>query len=241
MNELHLFAGAGGGILGGQLLGHTCVCAVEIEAYCRSVLLQRQRDKILPWFPIWDDVRTFDGNPWRGLVDVVCGGFPCQDISFAGKGEGIEGEKSGLWFEMFRIIRETDPRFVWVENVAALTFRGLGIVLRDLASMGYNAKWGVLGGFHAGGISNGPRIWILAFKADCSMLESLDLSESVVACSEESCRREFTRTVGAMLSQDDYAAVKRDAAYVARGMERLKAIGNGQNPIVAATAWEILK
>ena len=86
MREMHLFAGAGGGILGGILLGHTCVCAVEIESYCRAVLLQRQRDGILPKFPIWDDVRTFDGKPWRGLVDCVCGGFPCQDISTAGGG-----------------------------------------------------------------------------------------------------------------------------------------------------------
>jgi hypothetical protein len=88
MNELHLFAGAGGGILGGILLGHTPVCAVEIEPYCRKVLLQRQRDGILPKFPIWDDVTTFDGTPWRGKVDVVCGGFPCQDISIAGGGAG---------------------------------------------------------------------------------------------------------------------------------------------------------
>jgi DNA (cytosine-5)-methyltransferase 1 len=80
MNELHLFAGAGGGILGGILLGHTTVCAVEIEPYPRRVLLQRQRDGILPKFPIWDDVTTFDGTPWRGTVDVICGGFPCQDI-----------------------------------------------------------------------------------------------------------------------------------------------------------------
>ena len=95
MNELHLFAGAGGGILGGMLLGHRTVCAVEIEPYCRKVLLQRQRDGILPWFPIWDDVRTFDGKPWRGIADVVCGGFPCQDISIAGHGAGIEGARSG--------------------------------------------------------------------------------------------------------------------------------------------------
>jgi hypothetical protein len=90
MNELHLFAGAGGGILGGELLGHTTVCAVEIEEYPRKVLLQRQRDGILPRFPIWDDIQTFDGKPWRGKVDVVCGGFPCQDISAAGKGAGID-------------------------------------------------------------------------------------------------------------------------------------------------------
>src|SRR6188768_1019258 len=97
MRELHLFAGAGGGILGSMLLGHTCVCAVEIEPYCRRVLLQRQRDEILPWFPIWDDIRTFNGNTWRGRVDIVSGGFPCQDISLAGKKAGIDGEQSGLW------------------------------------------------------------------------------------------------------------------------------------------------
>ena len=86
MNELALFAGAGGGILGGHLLGWRTVCAVEWEAYPASILVARQNDKILPPFPIWDDVQTFDGKPWRGIVDVVSGGFPCQDISAAGKG-----------------------------------------------------------------------------------------------------------------------------------------------------------
>ena len=79
MNELHLFVGIGGGVLGGMLLGHKTVCAVEIEPYCREVLLRRQREGILPRFPIWSDVRTFDGKPWKGRVDVVCGGFPCQE------------------------------------------------------------------------------------------------------------------------------------------------------------------
>jgi site-specific DNA-cytosine methylase len=87
MNELALFAGAGGGILGGHLLGWRTVCAVEWEPYPASVLAARQNDGVLPPFPIWDDVRTFDGRPWRGVVDVVSGGFPCQDISVAGKQE----------------------------------------------------------------------------------------------------------------------------------------------------------
>ena len=86
MNELALFAGAGGGILGGHLLGWRTVCAVEWEAYPASVLCARQNDGLLPPFPIWDDVQTFDGKPWRGIVDVVSGGFPCQDISAAGGG-----------------------------------------------------------------------------------------------------------------------------------------------------------
>ena len=99
MNELALFAGAGGGVWGGKLLGWRTVCAVEWEPYAASVLAQRQNDGFLPPFPIWDDVRTFDGKPWRGVVDVVSGGFPCQDISIAGKGAGLDGERSGLWKE----------------------------------------------------------------------------------------------------------------------------------------------
>ena len=86
MNELALFAGAGGGILGGHLLGWRTVCAVEWEAYPASILCARQNDGFLPPFPIWDDVQTFDGKPWAEIVDVVSGGFPCQDISAAGKG-----------------------------------------------------------------------------------------------------------------------------------------------------------
>lgn len=162
MNELHLFAGAGGGILGGMLLGHTCVCAVEIEPYCRKVLLQRQRDGLLPLFPIWDDVRTFDGRPWRGKVDIVCGGFPCQDISCAGKGAGIDGARSGLWREFARVIREVRPKYAFVENSPMLAHRGLGRVLGDLAEIGYDAVWTVLGADDVGAPHIRKRMWILA-------------------------------------------------------------------------------
>jgi DNA (cytosine-5)-methyltransferase 1 len=162
LHELHLFAGAGGGILGGELLGHRCVCAVEIDPYCRSILVARQNDGTLPPFPIWDDVRTFDGRPWRGVVDVVAGGFPCQDISVAGNGAGIDGERSGLWVEMARVIREVRPRFVFVENSPALVARGLGRVLGDLAEMGFDARWGVVSAADVGAPHLRQRIWILA-------------------------------------------------------------------------------
>jgi len=89
MNELALFAGAGGGILGGKLLGWRTVCAVEWKQYPACVLAARQNDGLLPSFPIWDDVQTFDGTSWRGIVDVVSGGFPCQDISSAGTGGAL--------------------------------------------------------------------------------------------------------------------------------------------------------
>jgi DNA (cytosine-5)-methyltransferase 1 len=173
MNELSLFAGAGGGILGGKLLGWRTVCAVEINDYCRRVLMQRQDDGILAPFPIWDDVRTFDGKPWRGVVDVVSGGFPCQDISAAGKGAGITGERSGLWREMARIVGEVRPRFVFVENSPLLISRGIGVVLGDFAAMGYDARWGVVSAADAIWIGGTPcldhlrnRVWVLATLPD---------------------------------------------------------------------------
>lgn len=164
MNELHLFAGAGGGILGGMLCGHRCVCAVEISDYCRRVLLQRQRDGILPWFPIWDNVTTFSGRDWRGRVDVVCGGFPCTDISqIKQDAAGIEGDESGLWREMARITDEVRPNYVWIENSPMLIQRGLGRVLCDLYRLGYDARWGVLGARHAGACHLRDRLWILGY------------------------------------------------------------------------------
>jgi len=162
MNELALFAGAGGGILGGHLLGWRTICAVEWEQYPASVLCARQNDGFLPPFPIWDDIQTFDGNPWRGHVDVISGGFPCQDISAAGRGAGINGERSGMWGEMARIIHEVRPKFVFVENSPMLTSRGLGRVLGDLATMGFDAKWGVLGAADVGAVHQRDRIWIVA-------------------------------------------------------------------------------
>ena len=165
MRELALFAGGGGGILGGHLLGWTTICAVEIEDYARRVLLARQRDGSLPRFPIWDDIRTFDGRSWRGRCDIVTGGFPCQDISLAGRGEGIDGERSGLWSEMCRVILEVRPRFAFVENVPALTSRGLDRVLGDLAELGYDARWCVLGADDAGAPHHRKRIWILAYSS----------------------------------------------------------------------------
>jgi DNA (cytosine-5)-methyltransferase 1 len=162
MNELALFAGAGGGILGGHLLGWRTVCAVEWEAYPASVLCARQNDGLLPSFPIWDDVQTFDGKPWQGIVDVVSGGFPCQDISAAGNGAGITGQRSSMWKHMARIVCEVRPKFVFVENSPMLTSRGLGVVLGDLAEMGFDAEWGVLGAANVGAPHLRERIWICA-------------------------------------------------------------------------------
>lgn len=162
LRELHLFAGIGGGILGGMLLGHRCVGAVEINPHCRRVLEARQCDGILDSFPIHDDIRTFSGTAWRGRVDVVCGGFPCQDISLAGSGAGLAGERSGLWWEMLRVVREVGPRFVFVENVPGLFVRGLDQVLGSLADLGFDAEWLVLSAADCGAPHLRKRVWILA-------------------------------------------------------------------------------
>ena len=161
LRELALFAGAGGGILGGHLLGWRTICAVEWDAYARDVLVARQNDGCLKAFPIWDDVQTFDGRPWRGRVDVVSGGFPCQDISCAGKGAGIEGERSSMWRHMARIIGEVRPRFVFVENSPMLVGRGLAVVIADLTEMGYDAEWGIVGAHHVAAPHKRDRIWIV--------------------------------------------------------------------------------
>jgi DNA (cytosine-5)-methyltransferase 1 len=166
LRELHLFAGAGGGILAGQILGRRCVCAVEREPYAQAILVARQNDGTFPPFPVWDDVRTFDGRPWRGIVDIVAGGFPCQDISVAGGGDGLDGERSGLWGEMARIIREVRPRRVEVENSPMLTSRGLGRVLGDLAEMGFDAEWGVISAADVDAPHLRERIWIAAHVPD---------------------------------------------------------------------------
>jgi len=160
---LELFAGVGGGILGHMLCGHRVVCAVELDPYCRSVLLWRQNDGDISTFPVWDDVRTFDGRRWRGIVDVVSGGFPCQNISPAGDRTGITGDKSSLWFDMLRVVREVRPQYVFVENSAQLVRNGLDVVLKGLDKSGYDAEWCVLGASDVGAPHYRKRCWILAY------------------------------------------------------------------------------
>ena len=293
MNELALFAGAGGGILGGKLLGWRTVCAVEWEAYPASVLLARQNDGILPPFPIWDDVQTFDGKPWRGIVDVVSGGFPCQDISAAGKGAGIDGERSGMWKEMARVICEVRPKFVFVENSPMLTHRGLGTVLADLSSLGFDAEWGVLSAADIGANHLRERIWIVAKNTEqCEFFshsnnrsrrgkqqsKSIKETNGDVANPNsrlrrgggtiQSSRENFGRGVhfekikqtqydlwrktfgcsfirGKTETSNQWWEIEPKLDRVVDGManrvDRIKAIGNGQVPLCAATAWNILK
>jgi len=247
MNELALFAGAGGGILGGKLLGWRTVCAVEWQPYAIAVLCQRQNDGILSPFPVWDDVQTFDGRPWRGIVDVVSGGFPCQDISIAGNGAGLAGERSGLWREMARIIGEVRPRFVLVENSPMLTLRGLGTVLGDLAAMGFDAEWGVLGAHHSGAPHKRDRIWIVATDTSGELIRNKprrrsgtnrqDSTEPGHDGAQEYVADADACSLGWWATEPNMGRV---AHGVAARVDRLRCIGNGQVPAVAALAWHTL-
>ena len=225
--------------MGGKLLGWRTVCAVERDPYAASVLMQRQNDGILDPFPIWDDVCDFDGRPWRGLVDVVSGGFPCQDISVAGKGAGLAGERSGLWSEMARIIGEVRPRFVFVENSPMLAIRGGVRVIADLASMGYGTRWGTMGGYTAGHCADGQRMWVFAHATD-SFGWFAPQVPGILTNPQGASRRQFERTVCEAVSEEDHAEILRDTYGMAVAMDELKAIGNGQMAAVVKLAWGTL-
>ena len=161
MRVLDLFSGIGGFSLGLERAGFETVAFCEIDKKCHKVL-----NKHWPDVPIFEDVCTLTKEllDERGItVDVICGGFPCQDISLAGKGAGIEGERSGLWTEYARIISELRPKFVIVENVAALLSRGLDRVLGDLAEIGYDAEWHCIPASAVGAPHRRDRIWIVAY------------------------------------------------------------------------------
>jgi len=268
MNELALFAGAGGGLLASKLLGWNTIGAVEIEQYPRDILMRRQEDGHLEPFPIWDDVCTFDGKPWRGAVDVVSGGFPCQDISSAGRGEGLAGTRSRLWFEYLRIVDEVRPRFVFAENSPNLRTRGLGTVIEGLVSLGYGVRWCVLGAWHVGANHKRDRMWVLAHAnsdtlrewgrpprleggqgGEAATVAKHDGEERVLA-DTNSPRREEQRQPVKDEAQHQTAecggwwetepGLGRVVNGVAGRVDRLKAIGNGQVPAVAALAWETL-
>ena len=241
MNELALFAGAGGGILGGKLIGWKTVCAVEQEPYVASVLIARQNEGILVPFPIWDDVCTFDGTAWRGIIDVVSGGFPCQDISSAGRGKGINGRKSSMWYEMHRIIGEVLPKYAFIENSPNLRGKGLVTILQGLDEIGYNAAWDVVSAKEYGANHERKRMWILAKQKENNRNISYpDLPQRKrrgVSCGGQ---KKHSHN-GVETWWETSPPLDRVDDGVAARMDRLKAIGNGQVPIVAASAFCRLK
>jgi DNA (cytosine-5)-methyltransferase 1 len=164
VNGVSLCSGIGGIDLGLRLaLGESyrTVCFVERDAFAASVLVARMEDKALDLAPIWDDLYSFDGKPWRGVVDIVSAGFPCQPWSVAGKRKGIADER-WLWPEIARIIGECEPSFVFLENVPGLLWHGLSVVLEDLAALGFDVEWDSFRASDVGAPHKRERLFILA-------------------------------------------------------------------------------
>lgn len=233
MRELHLFAGVGGGILGGMQLGHECVCAVEIDPYCQQVLRERQADGSLGQFPIYPDVREFDATEWLGQVDVVCGGFPCQPWSVAGKRLGTADPRH-LWPEMARIIGECRPRYVFAENVQLKAFAE---PYADLRRMGYTVPPALcLSAQDVGAPHIRKRWWLLAH-TNGEGLEGRSAQRCYSSPGGATAVRCGVGGAGWWESEPD---VGRVANGVPARVDRLRGLGNAQVPACAAEAFRIL-
>jgi len=232
MKTMHLFAGAGGGLLADLILGHQPIVAVEWDKYACKVLRERSNDGWFPGLHVWEgDVRLFDPSEYTGKVDCIHAGFPCTDISTAGKQEGVGVDtRSGLYREALRVTSIVRPKFLFLENVAAILHNGLGTVLGDLAALGYDCKWTCIRASDVGASHERDRWWLLA-NTNGSRCEERELS---IGTQKEHARN----------SSDSWWETCPDLPRVANGLadqsHRLKAIGNGQVPLQAALAWKIL-
>lgn len=219
MNELHLFAGAGGGILAGHILGHRCIGAVEVDRYCQRVLLARQADGSLPRFPIFSDIRTFDARPYRGRAEIVAGGFPCQAYSSASRGRAVADD---LWPEMRRVVADVAPRYVFAENTER---RAIDRAADELEAMGYEVRCMQLSAADVGADHIRERYWLLA--------HAHAHGELCLRVDAEVAQLPRVRP-GVWQADPDESRV---ADGLADRMVRLQATGNGQVPAVAALAF----
>lgn len=203
MNVLDLFSGIGGFSLGLERAGMTTVAFCEIDENCHKVLR-----KHWPHVPIFTDVSKLTKDQLDANIDVIAGGFPCQDISLAGRGAGLEGARSGLWFEYHRLIKEIRPRYAIIENVSALRSRGLDQVLRSLAEIGYDAEWHCIPASALGAPHQRDRIWIVAH-TERGGLQKRDLRNQR---QDRSTLSEGTTTVTSQSSSSSTSLADADSA-----------------------------
>lgn len=158
MKHLDLFSGIGGFALAARWMGWETIQFVEIDKFCQKVL-----NKNFPNIPIHDDIKTFDGSKYRGTIDILTGGFPCQDLSSSGTGQGISGSRSGLWHEMLRVSIECKPSVIVIENSPNLLTKGFEKVLHPLSEEGYNVEWQCLYASDVGQPHGRERVFIVAY------------------------------------------------------------------------------
>lgn len=221
ISEFHLFAGIGGGIYGGSILGHKCCGGVEIDTYAKAVLKQRQKDGWMEEFPIYDDVTTLDGKKFKGTFDVLCGGFPCQAFSTAAHGKNI-AEKN-LWDYMFKFIQDSSAPIVFGENVV---LRAVTNAKADLESIGYKVSLCRLSCKDLGADHQRNRFWLLAVKDENAFIK---LKSHI-----DSLPKLHARCWTFDARSQEYPTDKCDRRHQLRG------IGNAQSPLVCASAFRIL-
>lgn len=261
MNEelktMHLFAGAGGGILADLILGHRPIVAVEWDKYACDVLRARTADGWFEGMSVWEgDVRLFDPSEYQGRVDCIHAGFPCQDISSSGRRSGVgEDTRSGLYREVLRIADILQPRYLFLENVSAIVNGDDGSMLRsvvgDVATRGYDAVWRCLSASEVGANHKRDRWWLLAYaNSNSESNESIDDKQiAMVADTNRTSQQRRSISIGIHQERANFSesnwwkaepAVDRVADGVASRSHRLKALGNGQVPLQAAVAFKLL-
>lgn len=233
LRVLDLFSGIGGFSLGLERAGMQTVAFCEIDPFCRRVLA-----KHWPHVPCYDDVRTLTASRLRadGIdPDVICGGFPCQDISYAGPGAGLAGERSGLWYEYARLIGELGPSLVLVENVAALLDRGMAEVLGSLSDLGLNAEWDTVSACAVGHSHVRRRVFIVAYSDRFHGRPRLrdSIARSFRSLQEVHSFESARAREGARMANP--SELYRGADGLPFGMDRNRGVGNSVAPYVIQT------
>lgn len=254
---LSLFTGIGGlDVALSEYVRPIAYC--EIDPYCQGILLSRMADRSLQWAPIWDDIRTF---PIQGKhPDVLYGGFPCQDISIAGNGKGLAGQRSGLFFEIMRLAKESKPKFIFLENVPAITTRGGLRVVREIAEMGYGCRWCTLAASEIGARHKRERWFLLAHsnekrlqryrvrtfsnekKFNVTFNSSTNVSDT--RCESKRSKEESKWASKNTSRYDRFWEVEPSICRVVDGisnrLDRIKCLGNSVVPQQAKEAFKIL-
>lgn len=268
LRELSLYSGVGGGLLASVLLEHQIIGAVEIDSYCCQVLEQRQKDGIFERFPIFNiDIRDFIrqgyADLYQGRVDVLSAGFPCQPFSVAGKRKAGNDSRN-MWPETIEVVRRVAPRFCFFENVRGLLSSGyFGKIVEDLAESGYSCRWRILSAAELGADHRRERLWIVAY-SDCEYGIGWSQSQQSISQGRET-RNQFSRSTSNVpnspidrlekgretarlrsegLTKNTWWQTEPELDRLVDGIpnrvDRLKALGNAQVPIVAAKAWQLL-
>lgn len=215
------------------------VAYCELDIYPRCVLLDRMADGALDMAGVWDDVKTLTRGHVLEDIDIIAGGFPCQDISIAGNGAGIQGERSGLFKEIIRLCDEFRPSFVFLENVPAITFRGLELVLGDLSSRGYDCIWNMLRASDLGAQHARERWFALAY-SDSARLQVTGHSEDTKSERGPTPGRPIVGSVQGNIWGEPNAELYREFDGISPKTHRIKSLGNAVLPVQAREAFKRL-